>query len=435
MTSEDKRALKLVDLDKKWALVATQYIPDERIFNSQFGKLTRLKVESMNLRSSGSYQILLDISYEDGRYLFVKHEIFTSVTKLNCILIPQYGVIRAILVHVVIENQLPEPIIIDSISIETVQDVKPYTECKAYTKSQPKERTILYDYLHPAVPLPNNKITLVTQLTEDRLGLLEETAQFWRGPLTAALLVFQDNKDKTLKGISEMYKTSKYLSRYAVIHIITEDLNMKEDSVKYPVNYLRNFVMNATTTEYLFYVDADISPTFSHNTAVKWLQGEAGHLNHEQSAFIAPLFHSKEGNLPLPQTKSELLNAIKESKLAAFAAASHSVVQYHTWYKSDHLYEIKYRQNMEPYFITHRQAPLINEMFEGYGQDKCAYSKELHHAGFSFHVLPHAFLINRKEPTGSKTILSRSGINLRIFLTTMFHDEDLKLGFIRRSRK
>ena len=429
---EDNRALNLVDLDNKRALVASQYIPEERIYNSKFGKLARLKVESRNLKIKGSYQLLLDISYEDSKYLFVNHQIISARTQSTCILIPQYGVIRAILVHVVVGDKLENPISIDSISVETLHDVKPYTECKAYTKSQPKEREILFDYLHPAVPLLSNNITLVTQLTEDRLELLEETARFWRGSITAALLVFQENRNETLKKIGKLYKASKYLSKFAVIHIIIEDINMNEDSIKYPVNYLRKFAMNATTTEYLFYVDADISPTFSHDAAVKWLQEEAGHLNHERSAFIVPLFHSKEQNPPLPETKSELLNVIKESKLEAFSMASHSIVQYYTWYKSDHIYEVKYRLNSEPYFITHREAPVINEMFEGYGRDKCAYSKELHHAGFSFYVLPHAFLINRKEPTRSKTILRRSSIHLRIFLTTMFHDEDLKLGFFRK---
>ena len=428
---ENNKGLIFSKLGDKKALVASQYIPHGRIDTSDFGKLARIKAEIKNLRSMATYQLRLDISYEDGRYLFVNHQVLAAKQQHTCILIPQYGSIRAIMVHIVSEDNNEESIIIDRVSIETVQDIKPYIDCGAYIKSKPKRREILYDYLHPAVPLLNNNITLVTQFTEDRLDFFEETLKTWRGPATAALLIFQGKKNEILKRISERYQTSEYLSRYARLHVINEDLTMNEDSTKYPVNFLRKLVLNSTTSEYLFYVDVDISPSFSHDTALKWLQ-ESNHLNHEQAAFIAPLFHSSKGDPPSPRTKQEVLQAINESKLESFAVTSHSAVKYHTWYKSDHIYEIQYRLNMEPYFITHKQAPLINEMFEGYGRDKCAYSKELHHAGFSFHVLPNAFLINRKESKKSKTILQRSpGVNLRVFLTTLFHDEDLRVGFLR----
>jgi len=37
---------------------------------------------------------------------------------------------------------------------------------------------------------------------------------------------------------------------------------------------------------------------------------------------------------------------------------------------------------MEPYFITSSDAPLMSDIYAGYGRDKCAYSRDLHAAGY-----------------------------------------------------
>ena len=432
---KNKKGLTFSKLDEKLTLVASQYIPMELIHNPLVGKLAMLKATIQNVKGAESFQLRIDISYEDGRYLFVHDKIFTG-EQFTCILIPQYGNIRAIMVHLVTKGETQDSVIIDSVSLETVPIVNSDPECIVYLKSKPKEREVMYDYFFPKTLSSKNQITLVTQFTEDRLDLFEETLKMWRGPAAATILMFNEGKDEALRRIAEKYYNYKYLPRYARIHIVNEDLAMKEDSTKYPVNFLRKVILNSTTTDYLFYVDADILPSFSHDTALKWLQEEADHINHKQAAFLAPLFHSSKGDPPLLNTKSDLLKALNESKLESFAVVSHSVVKYRTWYNSDHIYEVPYKLNMEPYFITHREAPLINEMFEGYGRDKCAYSKELHHAGFSFYVVPHGFLINRREPKSSKTILRRSGgVNLQVFLTTLFHDEDLRLGFLRHRQE
>ncbi len=428
----DNRAMHFETLGPNRELVASQYIPEERVFSSEVGKLARIKIIANHLRSRASYHVCLDISYDDGKYLFVNHEVFCRSSPRTCLLVPQYGVVRAMFLHLVV-TKLEEPLTIDDVSVETIADIKGHSaSCEAFLASKPKHREVLLNHLQPQFQLESPKIDLVTQLTTDRLGFLEETAAIWKGRITAALLLYQDEKEEMLGKVTKFYRTAKYLSRFATIHVVMEDSIMRQDATAYPVNFLRKFILNATDAEYVFYVDADITPTFSHDTAVKWLQQEAAHLTHEQSAFVAPVFLPK-GETTFPLTKKDLLKSIEASRFGPFSTVSHSAVNYGKWYNSDHVYEMPYGLNMEPYFITHREAPLINEMFEGYGRDKCAYSKELHHAGFSFHVLPEAFLINRREPPTSSTILQRSGsVHLRVFLTTMFHDEDLRQGFIRR---
>ncbi len=431
----DGKALHYIDMEDCKELVASQYIPEERISTSPVGKLGRIKATVTNLPSDGSFEFHLDVSYDDESYLLVVHEISALETQETCLLVPQYGTIRAMMVHFVVKDKIANTLSLDSASVEIVEDLSQHQHCLAYLRSRPKQRQILLNYLYPATaPQRRMDITLVTQLTEDRFDLLEETAKFWQGPISAALLVFKAGEEETLKRVKEKYQTSEHLRNFATFHVVFEDLVMNEDHKVYPVNFLRKVVMNQTSTEYLFYVDADITPVFSHDDAIQWLQ-EAKRLDHKQCAFIAPLFmHSrKETNPVIPTTKRALLEDYEASRIEPFLVKSHNAVDYWTWYKSDRMYKIKYSLDMEPYFITHWEAPLVNEMFAGYGRDKCAYSKELHHAGFKFHVLPFAFLINRKEPPNSKTIFHRSGtIGLRIFLTTMFHDEDLKRGFLRR---
>ena len=47
-----------------------------------------------------------------------------------------------------------------------------------------------------------------------------------------------------------------------------------------------------------------------------------------------------------------------------------------------------------------RSTPLMSSWYEGYGRDKCAYSRDLHVAGVTFYVLPQAFLLNKPELKG-----------------------------------
>ena len=432
-TCGSKRAVVFEELTKpKEAYLVSQYISEEKIKNSEGGNLGRIKFDLENIKSVGKYTFHLDVSYVNQSYLHLENEIDAERYEKSCFLVPAYSAIRSMMVHIVVNNQMADRITIKGVSLSILEDISKYSHCHVSLDHKPKNRLVLHEYLKPLTAPAESKITLVSQFTVDRLDLFEASVKKWKGPATAVILVFDDEWESTLQIIHKAYEKSKALSKYATIHIVKEDFKMKRDRFIYPVNFLRRVGLNATTTDYVFYVDADIIPSFNHNKGLEWIS-KAKHLTHERSAFVVPIFNSKDTNPEIPASKKSLLAKIDEKILEPFFGVSHAVVQYQTWYKAKHLYEIKYRENMEPYFITHREAPLINEMFEGYGRDKCAYSRELHHAEFTFHVLPYAFMINRKDRDISNTIIRRRpGVALQVFLNSMFHEEDLKRGFFRR---
>ncbi len=136
----------------------------------------------------------------------------------------------------------------------------------------------------------------------------------------------------------------------------------------------------------------------------------------------------------MPANKNDLIKHIKaqNSKLQFFHVKSHAVVRYNQWTTTTEPYEVQYNEDMEPYFIIDHSTPLMNEMYAGYGRDKCAYSRDVSQSGYKFMVLPNAFLVNRKDPPKTANIYRRSkGVKFRMHLNIAFHKHDLDHGFLR----
>lgn len=64
---------------------------------------------------------------------------------------------------------------------------------------------MFYDALVAAQPQDNKSITIATQLTIDRMKFLADNAERWRGPISAAILVYADNEENDLREITEMH--------------------------------------------------------------------------------------------------------------------------------------------------------------------------------------------------------------------------------------
>ena len=383
----------------------------------------------------------LDVSYANGRYLFARvapsgdlhaGEDFGRA----CAFIPSYGRIRVIMLHLVVEGQLDSAIYVDDVDVHVTDRYDP--SCLLYTEQLPAARHVTGNFLSPLRQPNYNSVTLATQLTSDRLPLLAKTAEQWQGPISAAILLLSRNGDiaqQTRALITECYK-SPHLRDHLTVHLVTDDQFNAQDASLYPVNFLRNVALENGMTSHVFFVDADIIPVFSERSAISWVKQEAASLSPKY-ALIAPLFHAKVADVAIPSDKPELLLRLREepATLEPYLGVSHSVVRYSKWYTSNTSYRVDYVSDMEPYFIVPLSAPLMHDIYAGYGRDKCAYSRDLHAAGYSFHVLPDAFLVNRKDPPGSPTIYARSnGLGLRVFLNIAFHRTDLDADFLLRPR-
>ena len=421
------------------------------LFTSQHVNVSRLAVGNsegavrVSFWHSGALasnlRLLVDISYVDGRYLFARvapRDHRSNDFDNTCAFIPSYGRIRVIMVHLVVEGQLDSAVYVDDVEVRLTDRYDP--SCPLYVEQLPIARHVRDRLLSPIRRHRHDSVTLATQLTSDRLSLLARTAQQWQGPISAAILLFSrdGNIAEQTRALVADYYESPHLRDHVTIHLVTDDQFNAQDTSLYPVNFLRNVALENSATSHVFFVDADIIPVFTERSAFSWVKQEAAkHDSNAKYALIVPLFHATSEDIQIPGDKADLLRRLqdKPATLESYMGVSHSVVRYTTWYSSSTSYQVDYVADMEPYFIVPRSAPLMHDIYAGYGRDKCAYSRDLHAAGYSFYVLPEAFLVNRHDPPGAPTIYSRSnGLGLRVFLNIAFHRKDIDADFLLRPR-
>ena len=66
------------------------------------------------------------------------------------------------------------------------------------------------------------------------------------------------------------------------------------------------------------------------------------------------------------------------------------------WLKKDKVYEVTLNKNkgFEPYFVTHRNAILYDEIFNGCGFDKVSQVHDMRAMGYKLKMLPDSFIVH-----------------------------------------
>ena len=268
------------------ALVIGPYEPRDRTMSILISQYVEFKSVSKNLKlefwSHGGLEsklkVIVDISYKDTRRFVVqmspKLGHVTDVFHRTCILIPDYGDARALMIHFVLESSLDHAIYIDDVSIASVTDLSDggNEACPVYTDSFPQERQVSYDFLTPSDPIDVRGITLVTQLTLDRLDMLERISSSWRGPITAVVLLFKAEVKSGREALEKLYRRSKDIASYVTFHVVDEDAKNSNDASLYPANFLRNLGIAHARTDYVFYIDVDMVPSSPEAQTRVWIR-------------------------------------------------------------------------------------------------------------------------------------------------------------------
>lgn len=115
-------------------------------------------------------------------------------------------------------------------------------------------RTHLYFLHYECEPADSTDVTLVAQLSMDRLQLLEAICKHWEGPISLALYLSDAEAQQFLRYAqgSEVLMSR----RNVAYHIVYKEGQF------YPVNLLRNVAMKHVGTPYLFLSDIDFLPMY-----------------------------------------------------------------------------------------------------------------------------------------------------------------------------
>ncbi|XP_020622312.1 LARGE xylosyl- and glucuronyltransferase 2-like [Orbicella faveolata] len=343
--------------------------------------------------SSGKRKLLkLDFSAESGKVMNRKTEFIsprgeqiTSVTvMLGCFGYEGYVTFTDLAVKPIYDSRL-----LKNHSIEPKQLLEP---CQALSKRPLVESgDFLTEILYSACsPTDSDAVTLVTQLTFNRINMLKRNLRFWTGPLSIVVYVhLEDANDIDFKKREvQMRLPSPIFSKFSTVSVMV--IYGKKIGPQYPINRLRNIAVKNVKTQYIFMIDVDFVPspeleTIARNQILKYNETRNG--TNNKVAFVVPAFDGARNvnSRDLPQTKEELVKMVKrKKKLAPFrqieSPLSHSSTNYTKWYHINESYEVsRYQDKYEPYLILRLtpELPLYDERFTGYGMNKISHVIEL----------------------------------------------------------
>ncbi|XP_036391265.1 LARGE xylosyl- and glucuronyltransferase 2-like isoform X2 [Megalops cyprinoides] len=160
-------------------------------------------------------------------------------------------------------------------------------------------------------------VTLVAQLSIDRLQMLEAICNHWEGPISLALYMSDAEAQQFLRYAlaSEVLKNRKNVG----YHIVYKEGQF------YPVNLLRNVALRHANTPYIFLADVDFLPMYG---LYPYLRKSIVQLDmaHSKKALVVPAFETLRYRLSFPKSKAELLSMLDVGTLYTFSSQKNTDV-------------------------------------------------------------------------------------------------------------
>mmetsp|Transcript_21534 Transcript_21534/g.46829 ORF Transcript_21534/g.46829 Transcript_21534/m.46829 type:complete len:689 (-) Transcript_21534:1025-3091(-) len=252
--------------------------------------------------------------------------------------------------------------------------------------------------------------TLVSQLSNDRVWMVQYHCERWGPNNPMSIVVFSDRtasdvkSELVSKGCSEEHLTVQTVGKTKYDPTGTE----------YPVNLLRNMAFSAVKTSHIVYADVDFWPASDLHSYLSDETVKGRFASDPKLATVVPVFQMsrrckeykdcRNKNIPImPKGKNGLLNLIRKKKASTFDPTNvggHGSTKYTTWRDQEErsfvdLPCIK-SNRYEPYlaFRYCSELPPFQEGFTGYGKNKMTWVMQLRRAGYLFSQLGGAFLVH-----------------------------------------
>ncbi|KAM4617652.1 xylosyl- and glucuronyltransferase LARGE2 isoform 2-T5 [Discoglossus pictus] len=272
----------------------------------------------------------------------------------------------------------------------------------------------------PPSPDPND-VTLVAQLSMDRLQMLELICRHWEGPMSLALYLSDAEAQQFLRyaQASEVLQSRRNIG----YHIVYKEGQL------YPVNLLRNVALHNAETPYVFLSDIDFLPMYGLYETVRRSIAQQD-MASTQKALIVPAFETLRYRLSFPKSKAELLTMLDMGTLYTFRyhvwEKGHAPTNYAKWRTATTPYKVEWAPDFEPYVVVKRDCPEYDQRFLGFGWNKVSHIMELDAQEYELVVLPNAFIIHMPHAPSFDISKFRSSENYRTcvqMLKDEFHQD------------
>ena len=237
-----------------------------------------------------------------------------------------------------------------------------------------------------------NEITLVAQLSMDRLHMVESLCNQWHGQMSLALYLSDAEADQLVKFVqsSPILKKRKNINYHVVF---------KEGDF-YPINYLRNVALRFANTSHVFLSDIDFLPSEDALRLLKKATHQLLEPNLTKRALIVPAFETKKYRLDdFPRTKADVIRLLDEGNLITFRfnewPRGHQTTNFAKWRTATTPYKVQWEPDFEPYVVLPKsQAIEYDQRFVGFGWNKVSHIMELAFRSTEFVVLPNVFIVH-----------------------------------------
>ncbi|XP_053924657.1 xylosyl- and glucuronyltransferase LARGE2 [Cuculus canorus] len=273
-------------------------------------------------------------------------------------------------------------------ALEELDEDDPCYDFRRQHLTQHRVHLFFLQYEFLAFPDPTD-VTLVAQLSMDRLQMLETICKHWAGPISLALYMSDAEAQQFLR----YAQASEVLSTR---HNIAYHIVYKEGQF-YPINLLRNVALANTQTPYVFLTDIDFLPMYG---LYDYLRNSIQQLELPQrkAALIVPAFETLHYRLTFPKSKAELLSMLDMGSLYTFRyhvwPKGHAPTDYAKWRTATVPYRVAWQPDFEPYIVVRRDCPKYDQRFVGFGWNKVSHIMELDAQEYELLVLPNAFMIH-----------------------------------------
>ncbi|NXG85120.1 LARG2 glucuronyltransferase, partial [Stercorarius parasiticus] len=273
-------------------------------------------------------------------------------------------------------------------ALEELDEDDPCYDFRRQHLTQHRVHLFFLQYEFLALPDPTD-VTLVAQLSMDRLQMLEAICKHWAGPISLALYMSDAEAQQFLR----YAQASEVLSarRNVAYHIVYKEGQF------YPINLLRNVALANTQTPYVFLTDIDFLPMYG---LYDYLRNSIQQLELPQrkAALIVPAFETLHYRLTFPKSKAELLSMLDMGSLYTFRyhvwPKGHAPTDYAKWRTATVPYRVAWQPDFEPYVVVRRDCPKYDQRFVGFGWNKVSHIMELDAQEYELLVLPNAFMIH-----------------------------------------
>lgn len=278
----------------------------------------------------------------------------------------------------------------------------------------------------------NTDVTLVTQLSFERLYMLEGQCDVWDGVISAAVYIalvdgqavtinLESDDMPELKPLDEVRQKFEQFHRLAEqkslckldMQLVSQEVESVWLSALYPVNAMRNRAIANARTDIILLLDVDFWPATELSRLMRVPDKYESLLQavNKGDAVVIPAYETEDsGDIGIAVAREAVLGG-KDTAVSMFwdgrikpfhtdrYKAGHRATDFRKWLVASSPYSINYEEGFEPYVLVARKfVPWTDERFVGYRKNKVVHLLHLAKLGLNFVVHPRGFTVHAPHP-------------------------------------